>query len=61
MLVIILCLIQIKPFYYNSLGIYIFFIYTTNNNKDPEKQKERAMKRVALAEYYEKHGGGDHH
>jgi hypothetical protein len=39
-----------------------YFLYlSTNNNIDPEKQKERAMKRVALAEYYEKHGGGDHH
>lgn len=35
-------------------GTYISRVY-------PEKQKERAMKRVALAEYYEKHGGGDHH
>ena len=28
---------------------------------DPEKQEQRAIKRAAMAEYYEKHGGGDHH
>lgn len=27
----------------------------------PERQHQRAVKRAALAEYYEKHGGGDHH
>jgi len=27
----------------------------------PERQQQREVKRTALAEYYEKHGGGDHH
>jgi hypothetical protein len=28
---------------------------------DPELQDKRAIERVAMKEYYEKHGGGDHH
>ena len=28
---------------------------------DPEVQEKRAQKRVAMEEYYAKHGGGDHH
>ena len=28
---------------------------------DAEVQEKREQKRVAMAEYYEKHGGGDHH
>lgn len=35
-------------------GTYISRVY-------PEKQKQREIKRAAMAEYYEKHGGGDHH
>ena len=31
------------------------------NIVDPEQQERRAIKRQAMAEYYEKHGGGDHH
>mmetsp|Transcript_29030 Transcript_29030/g.70061 ORF Transcript_29030/g.70061 Transcript_29030/m.70061 type:complete len:90 (+) Transcript_29030:67-336(+) len=27
----------------------------------PEVQEKRAVQRAAMAEYYEKHGGGDHH
>jgi hypothetical protein len=28
---------------------------------DPEVQQKRATEKAALAEFYEKHGGGDHH
>mmetsp|Transcript_97362 Transcript_97362/g.145927 ORF Transcript_97362/g.145927 Transcript_97362/m.145927 type:complete len:89 (+) Transcript_97362:67-333(+) len=35
-------------------GTYVARVY-------PEIQEKRAVKRAALAEYYEKHGGGDHH
>mmetsp|Transcript_32147 Transcript_32147/g.53783 ORF Transcript_32147/g.53783 Transcript_32147/m.53783 type:complete len:90 (+) Transcript_32147:216-485(+) len=35
-------------------GTYISRVY-------PEVQHKRAIQREAMAEYYEKHGGGDHH
>mmetsp|Transcript_5702 Transcript_5702/g.14146 ORF Transcript_5702/g.14146 Transcript_5702/m.14146 type:complete len:90 (-) Transcript_5702:428-697(-) len=35
-------------------GTYIARVY-------PEKQEERAIKKQALHEYYEKHGGAPHH
>eukprot|EP00934_Nitzschia_sp_Nitz4_P007628 Nitzschia sp. Nitz4//scaffold12_size214221//151603//152095//NITZ4_001518-RA/size214221-snap-gene-0.94-mRNA-1//1//CDS//3329535074//7618//frame0 len=35
-------------------GTYVSRVY-------PEVQHDRAIKRTALAEYYEKHGGAPHH
>eukprot|EP00980_Cylindrotheca_fusiformis_P000657 scaffold160_cov136-Cylindrotheca_fusiformis.AAC.4 len=35
-------------------GTYVARVY-------PEVQEKREQKRVAMKEYYEKHGGGDHH
>ena len=32
-----------------------------NVSVDPLVQEKREQKRVAMKEYYEKHGGGDHH
>lgn len=35
--------------------------FCSNCNIDPEVQHDREIKRTALAEYYEKHGGAPHH
>jgi hypothetical protein len=36
-------------------------MFTLLLHTDPDVQHNRAIKRQAMAEYYEKHGGGDHH
>jgi hypothetical protein len=37
------------------------FISTIVCTADPEIQHKRAIEKAAMAEYYEKHGGGEHH
>jgi hypothetical protein len=45
----------------SSLSSFYLVIVSSFLILDPEKQKQREIKRAAMAEYYEKHGGGDHH
>lgn len=48
--------------FHSMLGIsIIMYTGTYVSRVYPEKQAQRAIKRTAMAEYYEKHGGGDHH
>ena len=37
------------------------FPHTLLSGSDPEVQARREKERQAMKEYYEKHGGGDHH
>mmetsp|Transcript_11794 Transcript_11794/g.27983 ORF Transcript_11794/g.27983 Transcript_11794/m.27983 type:complete len:90 (-) Transcript_11794:118-387(-) len=48
---------------FHSMLAISFTMYTATyiGRDHQDRQHQRAVKRTALAEYYEKHGGGDHH
>ncbi|KAG7352731.1 hypothetical protein IV203_008779 [Nitzschia inconspicua] len=48
--------------WYSMIGICVtMYTGTYISRVYPEVQHKRAIQRAAMAEYYEKHGGGDHH
>eukprot|EP00538_Stauroneis_constricta_P003991 CAMPEP_0119545740 /NCGR_PEP_ID=MMETSP1352-20130426/412_1 /TAXON_ID=265584 /ORGANISM="Stauroneis constricta, Strain CCMP1120" /LENGTH=89 /DNA_ID=CAMNT_0007590335 /DNA_START=11 /DNA_END=280 /DNA_ORIENTATION=+ len=50
------------PLFHAMVGISaIMYTATYYARVYPDQQKLRAIKKQALEEYYEKHGGGDHH